>query len=298
MINTFNYIVSKLPAVDVVESIKNTTVFSLELNNIEDIQKINFQEIYANPISLSNSCFFSIYINVSNEAQSIVNALVSKEILLQLFFHTRFIKIDNKPVIFIDQKNDKNEKVNSFLLEITAFCILNGFEGVELIFLETDQNKIQTKALLIYPFVSQMVLGDSYFHLLQTKFYTANIFSISNIPEECLIDVNKTLLDTEKKLMIDFTSQYNYMNSFYELTQKIELLENELSHTKNDLKNQKIYLNFFKSQDEALKIYEFYSNEYEILPLWYKRVGHIIKVLTMKRTFRSLFDNNVKKYKN
>ncbi|WP_165758961.1 glycosyltransferase family 4 protein [Niastella yeongjuensis] len=32
-----------------------------------------------------------------------------------------------------------------------------------------------------------------------------------------------------------------------------------------------------------------YYNEYEILPLWYKRLGHIIKVLTGKRSIKSLF---------
>lgn len=41
----------------------------------------------------------------------------------------------------------------------------------------------------------------------------------------------------------------------------------------------------------------FYKNEYEILPLWYKRLGHIIKVIMGKRTFGSLFNDKVKKYR-
>ena len=48
---------------------------------------------------------------------------------------------------------------------------------------------------------------------------------------------------------------------------------------------------------EMIKIKRFYHYEYEILPLWYKRFGHILKVLTGKRTFRSLFNDNVQKYK-
>jgi hypothetical protein len=36
-------------------------------------------------------------------------------------------------------------------------------------------------------------------------------------------------------------------------------------------------------------IQEWYTKEYEILPRWYKRIGHLIKVLMGKRTFRSLF---------
>jgi hypothetical protein len=49
--------------------------------------------------------------------------------------------------------------------------------------------------------------------------------------------------------------------------------------------------------DEVNYILRFYRNEYEILPLWYKRFGHIIKVIQGKRSFRSLFDKRVKKYK-
>jgi len=53
--------------------------------------------------------------------------------------------------------------------------------------------------------------------------------------------------------------------------------------------------NRYKRQIKEL--ISFYKDEYEILPKWYKRFGHIIKVLNGKRTFKSLFNDNVKKYK-
>lgn len=49
--------------------------------------------------------------------------------------------------------------------------------------------------------------------------------------------------------------------------------------------------------DEVNYILQFYKNEYEILPLWYKRFGHILKVVAGKRSFRSLFDKTAKKYR-
>ncbi len=49
-------------------------------------------------------------------------------------------------------------------------------------------------------------------------------------------------------------------------------------------------------EKEYYEVLDWYHKEYEILPLWYKRVGHIIKVLMGKRTFRSLFNNKVKKH--
>jgi hypothetical protein len=53
-----------------------------------------------------------------------------------------------------------------------------------------------------------------------------------------------------------------------------------------------------KYKDDYENLFKWYHNEYEILPLWYKRIGHIIKVIMGKRSFRSLFSDDVKKYKN
>ncbi|MDB5277544.1 MAG: hypothetical protein JWR61_2499 [Ferruginibacter sp.] len=50
-------------------------------------------------------------------------------------------------------------------------------------------------------------------------------------------------------------------------------------------------------EKEYYEVLDWYHKEHEILPLWYKQFGHIIKVIMGKRSFRSLFDDNVKKYK-
>ena len=39
----------------------------------------------------------------------------------------------------------------------------------------------------------------------------------------------------------------------------------------------------------ANDILAWYKQEYEVLPGWYKKFGHVIKVLMGKRTFKSLF---------
>jgi hypothetical protein len=43
-------------------------------------------------------------------------------------------------------------------------------------------------------------------------------------------------------------------------------------------------------------IADWYLNQYEVLPLWFKRTGHIVKVLYGKRSWRSLYDNTAKGY--
>ncbi|WEK37594.1 MAG: glycosyltransferase [Candidatus Pseudobacter hemicellulosilyticus] len=45
------------------------------------------------------------------------------------------------------------------------------------------------------------------------------------------------------------------------------------------------------SQDRYTEIKQYYHKEYEVLPIWFKRAGHIIKVFQGHRTFKSLFSN-------
>jgi hypothetical protein len=63
-----------------------------------------------------------------------------------------------------------------------------------------------------------------------------------------------------------------------------------------------LYLSFIElgkkvGESEYYDMRKWYHDEYEVLPLWYKRFGHILKVLKGKRTFRSLFSDKVKKHK-
>ena len=49
-----------------------------------------------------------------------------------------------------------------------------------------------------------------------------------------------------------------------------------------------------KYKDDYEILFNWYQKEYEVLPLWYKRFGHILKVITGKRSFRSLFNDDKK----
>jgi hypothetical protein len=75
----------------------------------------------------------------------------------------------------------------------------------------------------------------------------------------------------------------------------IEKYKKELDVKVSAEKNTQLYLSMQKKQ--TADNVEWYHHEYEILPTWYKRIGHIIKVLTGRRTFRSLFSDKAKKYK-
>jgi hypothetical protein len=74
-------------------------------------------------------------------------------------------------------------------------------------------------------------------------------------------------------------------------------LEKKFLSISGELGNYKTHIEVMRSSHEAKSLQDYYNKEYEILPLWYKRLGHFVKVLTGKRSFRSLFNDNTKKYK-
>ena len=47
-----------------------------------------------------------------------------------------------------------------------------------------------------------------------------------------------------------------------------------------------------KYKDDYDLLFDWYHKEYEVLPLWYKRFGHIIKVFQGKRTLKSLWSKD------
>jgi hypothetical protein len=99
----------------------------------------------------------------------------------------------------------------------------------------------------------------------------------------------------EKENLLKEKEVYKIANALYEKTKEIETYKHQLSLKSIDEKNNQLYLSIQKA--ERANALEWYHYEYEILPLWYKRFGHIIKVLAGKRTFKSLFSDSVKKYK-
>jgi hypothetical protein len=92
---------------------------------------------------------------------------------------------------------------------------------------------------------------------------------------------------------------------FSEKKHQLELIIQDL---KADLSSKNEYLEFLRGKNlngkldemdmlSSMKIKKFYHQEYEVLPLWYKRFGHILKVFLRKRTFRSLFTDKTTNYK-
>jgi hypothetical protein len=105
------------------------------------------------------------------------------------------------------------------------------------------------------------------------------------------------LKEAESDLARHYPRLYSLLGINSGLDRELHSLRIKQLATEAELANQRQYVGVLRSDHPTREIQDYYTKEYEILPLWYKRLGHIIKVLTGKRTFRSLYRDDVKKYK-
>ncbi len=142
-------------------------------------------------------------------------------------------------------------------------------------------------------------------HLLELA-YQDMAFSDRDEESEFFIEIEDIRIAEEIHCIIKETDAaiQNKESRNYDLKVKIKKLysENEakealLSAAVKEIENLNNYLDIIRSNSQAKELQEYYNKEYEILPKWYKQLGHIVKVIMGKRTFRSLFDKKVKKYK-
>ncbi len=82
-----------------------------------------------------------------------------------------------------------------------------------------------------------------------------------------------------------------------ELQKQVQQLQLFFQAAQQEISNQVSHNQILRSSSQATALQNYYNNEYEVLPLWFKRLGHVIKALTGKRSFKSLYSDKSKKYR-
>jgi hypothetical protein len=198
-----------------------------------------------------------------------------------------YVKNKKAIPVFIDDASD--DISNLHLIE--NYFKLQGEENVEFVLFDRTDNQTKNNILLISP--EQLEKFDQAY---LDEFYCQNIEQVillnSKTPE-----MNKEIID-DKSL----TEQNKCIKIFLEMI-ALQQQANKFTYQSSLWqKRSSLYFSFISlskkvGENQYYDILKWYENEYEILPLWYKRFGHIIKVITGKRTFRSLFNDNIKKHK-
>ncbi len=300
--NSFNFIIKEFPSLESIKEVEDNVIFSLSISDLSDIKGIDLNGLHSSKIYQINNFNFSICFNFTRDVaindKLIAAILESKNFLLQVFFHPKFLKQNGLPSVFVFQEGGYTESVKKFMSDLASSFFSRGLDGLECIYFNAEDDYSNLQASIIYEYKNNISFEEWYYKLLTQKYYLGNHLSINQISNKSIVDIVKLKKKSEEKFKSSLPHQYQFSQKFILLKTKTPALEVKLRQNTEDLENQKKYLTVVKQQDEVIKINNFYHNEYEILPSWYKKIGHIIKVLQGKRSFRSLYDSNVKKYKN
>jgi hypothetical protein len=141
-------------------------------------------------------------------------------------------------------------------------------------------------------------LGSYYYNYCSAAYDSDDLFLLAPAHERTVESIEKEIRTVYARLQNE-TPRLSVALS-QNAAMKKEIID--LAKVNRQLKEEKQILNTLldmsSQHNEVNYILNFYKNEYEILPLWFKRLGHIIKVFMGKRTFKSLFDDNVKRHNN
>jgi len=212
------------------------------------------------------------------------------EYLISLSFHINYERpVLNELLVFVEFPD------NIFQDHFRNQAISHGYQAV---------NFKNIKNLLLITDIHQA--EEEYYSFLKGS--VANeydvIVNLSTPANAGLISlVQQYLVSAENRIQANDPVLYSLHAIHASDIQTIERLNNTIRQYKEIVESKNSYASGSSGfeagyRKQITEIANFYNNEYEILPLWYKKLGHLIKVLTGKRTLKSLFNDNVKKYKN
>lgn len=296
MINTLTIITSNYDVLYLNDRFKEQVHVSLDIESVNSLNVLS--ALHSASIFDSESTTFSIYLSSFQKAnfkKTLEDIEGKKNILVQYSFHPNYHRIEQKPVFCFTTADKELPELIIFINELNKTFQAQGYKGIYPLYFSNKPMPFFSTDNYCFPIhFSRENIYTNYYNLLKTHFYSGKHIGIRT--SEILYAIQE-LKKAEDRLLQEHPVQFEMLKKFSYLSMASTLLSEQLEITKTDLDNQKIYLEMLRTQDRALEINDFYNTEYEILPLWYKRLGHILKVITGKRTFRSLYDNNTKKYK-
>jgi hypothetical protein len=210
--------------------------------------------------------------------------------LITIFFCSSYYREQNSPVLFMDSEGGD---INPHLLE----------------YLKTKVQKQGFNQLIIKKVIHpcRTVPEFNLFHspnLQYDMLLSQWISQVTRLKKVIPIHIflpglpcsNNEIFDEAKSQINSISSLASYPLAahLFDCHLQIDNLNQKMNRLKENESNSEVYLELQKKNlGQAL---DWYHYEYEILPLWYKQLGHILKVMMGKRTFRSLFNDRAKKY--
>ena len=277
-----NYIISidLFPGIDHSLADKNITL-DLRSNAPGD-----FSKAYSISNKLDPSTSFSLLVAEplsidSNWAQAVVS----------FFFFKNYCRFGQLPILLAEGSGF--DRLNKMRDLIRQHAHAQGFQDVEIVMLQKNNDR----ELLIPATADESVIKYSYRKQL-TSMYEGfeSVFIILSNYEQVIL-VERYFNEEENLFQQQSPDLYNLKRANNELRERAEELDKLAKSLENENKALASHNSILRSGSQAKVLQRYYTHEYEVLPKWYKRFGHLIKVITGKRTFGSLFDKSQKKYR-
>ncbi|MGK2860467.1 MAG: hypothetical protein ACSLE0_00920 [Chitinophagaceae bacterium] len=243
--------------------------------------------LYTTLNRLKNQYIISICSSLLRERRSLQQILPKVYLLLSL--NRSLIGRKVLPV-FLETQNH-NSPAN--LETLQKYLDQQGLKDIKLPIFDLSVNEIQTKENCSFSVLKEDRADFQNLYSADRKYSTIRIIASGNE------NIDFPLIKKVEEQFITYERNVGPGKDILPCYTDQEELEREVELWKERTLLYKDFLSLSKSvqEKEYYDLNKWYLREYEILPLWYKQFGHIIKVIMGKRSFRSLFSDKVKKYK-
>lgn len=227
------------------------------------------------------------------------------DLTASVFFNSRYFTFNGYPVIMVFAKGEnenQSESVKNVRGELNSFFQYLGYDEYYYCYLVKDQGIIDTNLPATLGFFNRLEhkekLESWYPAFLEREGDFRKLVLFIKDHKETEWDVYSEMEGIEHEYKKTNPHLFNLIETRMRFGRKLEENEIRVQGLRKELESKEAYVsNLQIPQTDLKKVVDFYYYEYEILPLWYKRLGHILKVISGKRNFKSLFNEKVKKYK-
>lgn len=252
-------------------------ILAVQLNLYNEVEQL---QCYQDICNMKAKTPFCLYLDLSG-----VPDIPALHNMASFFFLPHYYQPGDEPEILLCCKEEHVEMCAETLRSNAG---AQGFNNIKC--KKTYQKNVYTSSL------KEKLLND-YLAKLNNETIMQHDFLIE-VEDVSIANEIDTTLEQEEKRFANENKMLHYVKHEYKnLTESVQKLERSFVAATTEIANQQSHIAILRSQTQAAHLQNYYNNEYEILPTWYKRFGHLVKALTGKRRFRSLFDNNVKKYR-
>jgi hypothetical protein len=209
--------------------------------------------------------------------------------IIAFFFLPGYYRKQDRPKVLVS--NQTESQYLHFTATLAANALLQGFESMDI------QQIANNHTTQIYFDNESSKFREAYAQLLNGADNNGSELFIKVRKLGEIENINLIVKEEEEKFAERDPALFASKKQINQLEEEKNRADMLIHSMEQELANHQSHAALLRSNSHASHLQNYYNNEYEILPGWYKKFGQLIKVLSGKRAFKSVFEKNTKKYK-